>query len=85
MKITHKQLRQIIKEEVDRADLEALAREVAMAFGMFANNPEAQDIYVDNVVSKLSKEPELFQQFAVAMGKGHKAVREFLEKLETGL
>ena len=46
--------------------------------------PQEQDRLADYVAENLRKRPELVQQLAVAVARGHKAVREFIESLGIG-
>lgn len=42
MKITRQHLRQIIKEEVDKADAKAAAKEAVIAFGFYQGYPRSK-------------------------------------------
>ena len=86
MKITRKQLRQLIKEEVSSAEAEAAAEEVLVvaALDEFFTDPEARVKAKNALVSKLREQPELVQHLAVAVLGGTKGIRAFLKSLGMG-
>ena len=81
MKITRRQLRYIIKEAVDEAELESAIDSALEALGIDKQSPLIRTALEKAFKDKVKEQPDLVKQFLVAVKKGSDAVSDFIDSV----